>query len=118
MCKYDIFIKTGKKYAEIQNLHYKEQKGLEKISDFLLKFVIFGSVISFWIVQLTKGEFAADNYLLGGVIWYAVGYLYCNSLWKQEKELNDYWKFVTAYKNEHPEEFDINGNYIYESHDR
>jgi predicted membrane channel-forming protein YqfA (hemolysin III family) len=101
MSMYKIFLNRDR--DEAYQIHSDRQKGYEFAKNRIMYFVIFGGMFTIVMIYINYSESVASLCALVGMICYLLGYFYCETFWKMEKDNIEFNNALKEHESKHAE---------------
>ena len=89
MTVYKILLERNKE--EAKEYFYKQQERYTKTKNAIMLFALVGGLIIEGRIAFFYGEKTASICFIIGFVWYLLGFYYCESIWKKEQELKEFY---------------------------
>jgi hypothetical protein len=82
---------------------FPRQKKFDQKKNAVMWIAFFGGILVLVIVENSFGRTASGLCGIVGIVWYLLGYNYCEALWCKEREMTEYREALIEYEKLHPD---------------
>ena len=79
-----------------------KQKQYTNTSKKIMYFALIGGVLLSVVTYSYFGETVSSICSLVSIVWYTLGYFYCETLWAKEKDTFDFYRTMEKYEKKRP----------------